>query len=257
MGPKAADRVHSAGTSRRGVGWDRHELRAFRAHTRSMSPAAVDVSFVVPTRNEADYVRGCLGGLAALDTDFEYEVIVVDGASTDGTPAIAREYDATVIEEPGSSIAAARNLGAERADGEWFAFVDADTRVRADYLTRLLGFVEREGLAAASSYCRITGPRRATLMAATINHVFSRLDRPILPGFNCLVHRRAFEAVGGFPDVPNEDTAFSRRLGRRYPTGYCPEVLVESSGRRIAETGLTGTLWHYLRLDLERIRASR
>ena len=215
----------------------------------------VDVSFVVPARNEADYLRGTLGSLTALDTAYAYEVLVVDGDSSDATRAIAREYDATVIREGGGSIARARNLGAERASGEWLAFIDADTRVRANYLTELLGFVEANGLAAASSHCRITGPRRAALMEATINHVFSRLEWPILPGFNCFVHRRAFAESGGFPDVSNEDTAFSRRLARRYPTAYCPTVLVESSGRRIAETGLTGTLWHYLQLDLERLRA--
>ena len=215
----------------------------------------VDVSVVVPARNEADYLRGCLASLTGLDTAYEYEVLVVDGDSSDGTPAIAHDYGATVVHEAGESIAAARNLGADAAAGEWLAFIDADTRVRANYLTELLGFVEAEGLAAASSYCRITGPRRATLMEATINHVFSRLERPILPGFNCFVHRRAFEDSGGFPDVANEDTAFSRRLARRYPTAYYPTVLVETSGRRIAASGLTGTLWHYLRLDGRRLRA--
>ena len=214
-----------------------------------------DVSFVIPAKNEADYLHSALGSIAGLDTAYATEVIVVDGDSSDGTPAIAREYGATVLEEGGESIAAARNLGADHADGEWLAFVDADTELRANYLTELLGYLEAEDLAAASSYCRITGPRRAKLMEATINHVFSRLERPILPGFNCLVHRRAFDDVGGFPEVPNEDTAFSRLLGRRYPTGYCPTILVESSGRRIADHGLTGTLWHYARLDAGRLRA--
>lgn len=129
--------------------------------------------------------------------------------------------------------------------------------VRADYLTRMLGFAEAEDLAAASSRCRIAGPRRAKLMAATINHVFPRLERPILPGFNFFVRRDRFAAAGGFPDVPNEDTALSRALGRTARTGYCPSVLVETSGRRIAESGLTGTAWHYLRLDWERLFASR
>ncbi|WP_247002408.1 glycosyltransferase [Halosolutus gelatinilyticus] len=213
------------------------------------------VSFVVPAKDEADYLRGTLSSIAALDTASEYEVLVVDGGSRDATPEIAREYGATVLPEPRSGIAAARNAGADAAAGEWLAFVDADTRVRANYLTAMLGFAEANGLAAASSYCRITGPRRAKLMEATINRVFSRLERPILPGFNFFVRRSAFEDAGGFPPVPNEDTALSRRLGRRVPTGYCPSVLVESSGRRIAADGLTGTLWHYVRLDAERIRA--
>ncbi|RQH03330.1 glycosyltransferase [Natrarchaeobius oligotrophus] len=215
-----------------------------------------DVSFVVPAKDEAAYLRGALASLTDLDTGYEYEIVVVDGDSSDDTRHVAREYDATVLSGPDSSIAASRNLGADYASGEWLAFVDADTRVRASYLTHLLGFVEANGLAAASSYCRIAGPRRAKLMEVTINHWFSRLERPILPGFNCFVHRRAFEERGGFPDVPNEDTSFSRALGARYPTGYCPRVLVESSGRRIAEDGLTGTLAHYVSLDAQRLRAN-
>lgn len=222
---------------------------------RSDTPSP-DVSFVVPTHNEGEYLRSALASIAGLDTGYEHEVIVVDGGSTDDTRAIAREYDATVLEEPDSSIGQARNRGAARANGEWLAFVDADTELRANYLTAMVGFVESNALAAASSHCRITGPLRATLMAATINSVFPRLERPILPGFNTFVHARAFDEVGGFPDVPNEDTAFSRRLAKRYPTGYYPDVLVESSGRRIAADGLTGTLWHYLRLDAGRVRQS-
>ena len=57
------------------------------------------------------------------------------------------------------------------------------------------------------------------------------------------------------PNVGNEDTAFSRALARAMPTGVYRRVLVERSGRRIAYSGLTGTLWHYLTLDVERVRS--
>ncbi|APW96348.1 glycosyl transferase family 2 [Halobiforma lacisalsi AJ5] len=201
-----------------------------------------DVSFVVPARNEADRLQGALASISALDTAYEYEVIVVDGDSTDGTPAVAREHGAIVVDGSASSIARARNQGAKRARGEWLAFVDADTQVRSTYLTELLGYAEANGLAAASSYCRMTGPRRAKIVEATINYLVPRLERPILPGFNVLVRAEAVDEIGGFPDVPNEDTAFSRRLALEYPTGYCRRRLVENSGRRIDRLGLTGTL---------------
>ena len=218
-------------------------------------PSDPVVSVVIPARNEADYLQQCLESVRALETERAYEVLVVDGASDDETPAIAAAMGATVVEESGSSIAAGRNRGADRARGEWLAFVDADTMLRPTYIDELLRFTGSEGLVAASSRCRMDGAR-ATLMEATINHVFPRLDRPILPGFNFFVDRAVFEATGGFPDVPNEDTAYSRALGRRYATGYHPDVLVETSSRRIADVGLTGTLYHYVRLDLQRLRAA-
>ncbi|WP_247729171.1 glycosyltransferase [Halovivax limisalsi] len=230
--------------------------RSAQPRTSGQQHREPQVSIVVPARNEAAYLPATLSSVAGLETDRSYEVIVVDGDSADETAAIAREYGATVLEGPGTSIAAGRNRGAERARGEWLAFVDADTVVRQHYLDTLVGYAERNDLAAASSRCRITGPRRAKLMEATINHVFSRLSRPILPGFNFLIRRETFDAHGGFPAVSNEDTAFSRRLARTERTGYCPAVLVESSGRRIAERGLTGTLVHYARLDWGRIRST-
>ena len=213
------------------------------------------VSFVVPAKDEASYLPATLRSIREQATDREYEVVVVDGNSDDATAEIARQYDATVAKQDGKGIADARHRGATLAAGEWLAFVDADTVVRPDYCDAILEFVRGSDLAAASSRCRLVGPRRAKAMEATINHVFPRLARPILPGFNTFVRRDAYFAVGGFPDVPNEDTAFSRTLGRTMATGYHPEVLVESSGRRIADSGLTGTLWHYLRLDWGRLRA--
>jgi glycosyltransferase involved in cell wall biosynthesis len=223
------------------------------------------VSVVVPAKEEAAYLPSCLDSLRDQRTDREYEVLVVDGDSDDASAAIAREYGATLVEQQDGesnsgadsalSIADARHRGAERASGDWLAFVDADTEVRPDYLDEMLAFARREDLAGASSRCRMVGPARAKAMEATINHVFPRLDRPVLPGFNCVVRRDAYFDVGGFPDVPNEDTAFSRKLGRERPTGYHPDVLVETSARRIAELGLTRTLYHYLRLDWHRIRA--
>ena len=214
-----------------------------------------DVSFVFPARDEAASLGDTLESIRELDTAYECEIVVVDGGSRDGTAKIGREYGASVLEQRGSGIAEARNQGAASANGEWLAFVDADTILRPTYLTELLGFAEFEGVAGASSYCRVTGPMRAKAMEVTINHLFSRLRRPILPGFNTLVHRDAFEAVKGYPTVPNEDTAFSRRLAREYPLGYRRSVLVETSGRRVAEHGLTGTLTHYARLDRERLES--
>ncbi|UPV74836.1 glycosyltransferase [Halorussus limi] len=229
------------------------------------------VSFVVPAKDERATLPTTLASMRGQRTDRDYEIVVVDGDSADATPAVARRYDATVVsqgdeaadggpnsdarERVGPDIGDARHRGARRAEGDWLAFVDADTALRPDYLDSMLAFAREEGLAAASSRCRVTGPVRAKAMEAVINRVFPRLDRPILPGFNCFVRRETYFEAGGFPNVPNEDTAFSRELGRERATGYHPDVLVETSGRRIAESGLTGTLYHYLRLDWHRLRS--
>jgi glycosyltransferase involved in cell wall biosynthesis len=215
--------------------------------------ASPEVSFVVPTLNEADYLPEALDSIAALETNRDYEVVVADSDSSDATRELARDAGVRVLNCGDSGIAGGRNAGAAAADGEWLAFVDADTTVHEDYLTELHGYVEREGLAAGSSRCRVTESRRGKAMQVVVNRVFPRLDRPVLPGYNTFVRRSAFEAVGGYPEVGNEDTAFSRRLGREFETGYCPNVLVDTSGRRFASQGLTGAALHYLSLDVRRV----
>ncbi|WP_129116511.1 glycosyltransferase [Halegenticoccus tardaugens] len=212
------------------------------------------VSVVVPARNEEAYLPEALSSVRSMDTEVEYELLVVDGASGDATREIAESYGAAVYDNRGRGIGDARHLGATRARGEWYAFVDADTTVRPDYLDEMLSFVRERNLVAASSRCRMPGLRPKP-MQATINRVFPRLDPPILPGFNFFVAGDAYHEVGGFPNVPNEDTAFSRRLGAYGETAYHPGALVETSPRRIRESGLTGTLYHYLKLDWGRYRA--
>ena len=191
-----------------------------------------DASVVVPARNEASYIRGCLESLERLETDLTYEIIVVDGASADGTADVAREYDVTVLHGPGTGIATGRNLGAAQAEGDWLAFVDADTTVDPHWLDHLVEYAMAEDLVATSARCRMRGIR-ARLVSGTINHVFPRLRRPILPGFNLVVDETVFRAVGGFPTVPNEDTALSRCLSRYGRVAYHPAVLVETSSRRV------------------------
>ena len=212
------------------------------------------VSVVVPARNESDYLPRTLTSLAAQETDVPFEVIVVDGDSDDGTPGIAIEWGARLVRGPGDGIGAGRHRGAKVARGSWLAFVDADTVLDPAYLETMLGTVEWRELAAASSRCRIPG-LRAKPMELTINHIFPRLDRPILPGFNFFVDTDVYEETGGFPNVANEDTAYSRQLGERYRTGYGRRVLVETSPRRIEAQGLLGMCVHYLRLDWQRLRS--
>lgn len=208
------------------------------------------VSFVVPAYQEADQLPAALESIAAQDADVDWEVIVVDGGSTDATREIAREAGARVVEQDGTGIGAARDQGAAVARGEWLAFVDADTRLAPGYLREMLSFVRGRGLVAAAARCRVTGPWRTRVPELITNHVFPRMGRPVLPGFTTFVAADAYERAGGYPDVPNEDKALSRALGRVGDAAYHPEVLVETSGRRFAERGLVRALLYYLRLDV-------
>jgi glycosyltransferase involved in cell wall biosynthesis len=215
------------------------------------------VSVVIPAHNEERRLSATLRSFKALDTAISFELIVVDGGSKDETVAIATEHGARVIEQSGTGVGNARHEGAKRARGRWLAFVDADTSVRPSYLEEMLEYVREHDLLGATSQCRVTGPRRAKVPEIIMNHAFPRMGRPVLPGFNTFVEREAYFAAGGFPDVPNEDKAFSRALARIGDVGVHRGVLVETSGRRIEKLGLAGVLWYYFRRDLRALRSSQ
>lgn len=210
------------------------------------------VSFVVPARNEASYLPATLKSIRQLDTTAAYELLVVDGGSDDETPEIAREYGARVVAGEGTSQGDDRHLGAESAAGQWLAFIDADTRLGETYLDRMLSFVSEQDLKGASSLCRVTGGWRTVPIEWLFNQVLPWLSPPPFPGFNVFVDREAYFDVGGYATSPNEDMTFSRALGKRYPTGVCPTVLVETSGRRFERDGLMRALAYYTKLEYQR-----
>ncbi|MBO8852354.1 glycosyltransferase family 2 protein, partial [Staphylococcus aureus] len=79
-----------------------------------------------PTYNEEENIRECLRTIFDQSIN-NYEVIVVDDGSTDKTVDIIKEFkNVKVFSENHKGAGAARNLGAKKANGDIFVFVDAD-----------------------------------------------------------------------------------------------------------------------------------
>jgi hypothetical protein len=118
----------------------------------SSSPA---LSVIVPVRNGSSTLPRALAAILASELPRNaYELIVVDDASSDGSPELAARYADTVVRLTGrrSGPAYARNRGAELAHGEVLAFVDPDTMVRPETLPRMLRMIsDHSGLAAVSA----------------------------------------------------------------------------------------------------------
>lgn len=92
------------------------------------------ISVIIPTRNAGGDISNCLDSLQVQRfTDFD--VHVVDAASTDGTLDLARHYSKKVglgvrcWEEPKSDIYLAMNIGVSRSQGQWLYFLGADDLV--------------------------------------------------------------------------------------------------------------------------------
>ena len=105
------------------------------------------VSVIVPLYNKVRYVARALDSIYAQDYR-DFEVIVVDDGSTDGSREAAEGYrqrGLRLVSQPNTGPGAARNRGAELASGEMIAFLDADDEWYPFYLTESLRILDECG----------------------------------------------------------------------------------------------------------------
>jgi len=228
------------------------------------------LSVIVPARNEAAVLGECLRSLVEQsDVGFvlgvEWELIVVDDDSTDGTREIAREMEregVVAIEAPKldqsdrGGFTGKTNAcwaGAQRARGAWLLFTDADTVHEPGDLGRALHEAKKYG-AALLSY----SPRQIVegfWQRAVMPLVFSELASAYPPkrvsdpasrvaaanGQFLLVEREAYFAVGGHRVVGLEileDVALARKIKRARHTirfRYAPDALAARMYRTLPE----------------------
>lgn len=98
-------------------------------------------SVIIPVYNAEGTLRRCLDSLVK-QTFSDYELLLINDGSTDGSDAICREYANTYscvryFAKENGGVSSARNLGLEQAEGEYILFVDSDDYVSQDYFALL------------------------------------------------------------------------------------------------------------------------
>jgi len=107
---------------------------------------APKVSICVPTYNRKDYLRETLDSIFA-QTYKDYEVVVVDDGSTDGTAEMLtdRDYPIRYHWQKNSGDATARNKLIKLAKGEFVTFIDSDDLLMPDAVERMMKIMQAEG----------------------------------------------------------------------------------------------------------------
>ncbi len=102
------------------------------------------VSVIIPTYNRRNYIRESLDSVLAQDF-YDFEVIVVDDGSTDGTEEEVRPYQDRICytRQENKGAGAARNVGIRKARGQYIAFMDSDDLSRPHHLKCLSSFLDR------------------------------------------------------------------------------------------------------------------
>jgi len=109
------------------------------------------VSVLIPCRNEVQYIKSCIHNVCSFnEPDGGFEVIVIDGLSTDGTREILSHLesqfsDLVVIDNSGKTVPCAMNLGIRYAKGEYIVRADVRCIHPSSYLCDLIELSERTG----------------------------------------------------------------------------------------------------------------
>lgn len=238
-----------------------------------------NASILILCKNEAANLGPCLDAVFGQRGVGEFEVIVVDSGSTDGTIEIARQYPIQLKQIPAEDFhhARTRNYAASLANGGYLVYLAGDARPTADdWLQRLLGHFDDPDVAAV--YGRQVAKEGATReRRATFNLLYPA--KPVVKdrakkrelGYryyhfatvNAAIRRSVWEA-GRFPDEVKvfEDIAIAKIiLDRGLKIVYEPEAAVYHSHnhslqdviRRYFDTGAT---WRRLGMWDAEARAS-
>lgn len=187
------------------------------------------VSVIVPFYNEARHIGRCADALLSqsLPRD-QYEVILVDNDSNDGSATLAQRPGVTVLHEPRRSSYAARNRGVEHARGDLLVFTDGDCAPEHGWLETILVRFEDPTLAL------LIGERRFandTWLMELLRLYEGERARLLTYGYtnNMAMRAEVFRAVGPFEEIPRgADTSLFLRALALHPEGvvFAPEVVV-------------------------------
>lgn len=208
------------------------------------------LSVVVPALNEAGEIEATLRA-ARLALGLDTELLVADGGSRDGTRERAGRHARVTVSPPGRGRQL--NAGAREATSEILLFLHADTHLPSGARAALEAALADPGVVGGAFHFALHGPlaskRIGRLLQRGVN-ARCRLFRSATGDQAIFCRRTAFEAVGGYAEIPLfEDAVFYRELRRRGRVVLLPVAAATSDRRwRTRGVGRTTVLHAFLRI---------
>jgi glycosyltransferase involved in cell wall biosynthesis len=218
-------------------------------------------SVVIPTLNEEKYLPVLLKALSKQSFR-DFEVILVDGGSTDKTLFVFQNYQKKlpksaffVSNKP--NVGLQRNIGAQNSCGKYLFFIDADCSIDFTFLEEIHLSAVKKNFAFATTWIRPDSEKPIEQLMTTIGNIGQELAKVLKKqytgGYNTIVKKEVFEKLGGFREDMkiNEDHEFAIRA-QKHKIAVCtlkePQVIF--SLRRWRSGGLLPLLRSYTKAQI-------
>jgi glycosyltransferase involved in cell wall biosynthesis len=217
------------------------------------------VSVIIPAHNEEKFIGQTLQ--AVLSQDYpDFEVIVVDNASSDNTSDVVSAFPTVkLLYESRKGILWARECGRKNATGDIIVNTDADCVPKSDWLSKGVAHFTTEKIVA------VTGPCSFYDAGPVFQHVTTAIQRIVYPAFsffiqtigvgavliggNTFIRASALQKAGGYNtaiEFYGEDTDTAKRLSKLGNIPFKNDVITLTSSRRFVKEGAFHTSFLYL-----------
>lgn len=214
------------------------------------------ISIIIPAYNEEKTLAATLESLVKQKTEREFEVIVVNNASTDETKEVAEKFaeklNLKIIDEQIKGRGAARSAGCRAAKGDIFLSTDADAILPSNWIDAIVAPI-RPGVVGVTGTSKIVDCSKfANAFFKLAQPALTKFSRSVvgyywLAGFSSSITRAAYEKVGGYNSELNafEDGDLGSRVSKIGKIACVWDAPVIFSGRRFKKGVIRG-MFSYL-----------